>query len=80
MIQFSPFESGKNIMDGMDYEITYELNPENTKKLHEYLSVKHNGGLEHMIIQECGPGYRKKALVELFEEAGVEYNHFSWIS
>ncbi len=71
---------GVDSFDGMDYEITYELNPENTKKRQEYLSAKYTGGIEYMIIQECGLGYRKKALTELFEEAGVEFSHFSWIS
>lgn len=71
---------GVDAFDGMDYEVTYELNPENTKKLQEFLSAKYTGNIEYMIIQECGLGYRKKALTELFEEAGVEFSHFSWIS
>lgn len=71
---------GVDSFDGMDYEVIYELNPENTKKLQEFLSAKYTGNIEYMIIQECGLGYRKKALTELFEEAGVEYSHFSWIS
>ena len=64
----------------MDYEVTYKLNPENTKKLHTYLSARYTGGIEYMIVQECGPGYRRKALTELFSEAGVEYTSFTWMS
>ena len=36
--------------------------------------------IEYMILQECGPGYRRKALTELFSEAGVEYTKFTWIT
>lgn len=50
------------------------------KKLRAYLSASHTGSIECMIREECGRGYRKKALTELFEEAGVEYKYFTWIS
>lgn len=71
---------GVEAFGGMDYEVTYKLNPENTKKLHAYLSARYTGGIEYMILQECGPGYRRKALTELFSEAGVEYTKFTWIA
>lgn len=71
---------GVESFGGMDYEVTYKLNPENTEKLHAYLSARYTGGIEYMILQECGPGYRRKALTELFSEAGVEYTSLTWMS
>lgn len=71
---------GVEAFSGMDYEVTYRLNPENTAKLRAYLSARYTGGIEYMIVQECGPGYRRKALTELFSEAGVEFEQFTWIA
>ena len=77
---FSYEDYGVDSFDGMDIETTYILDAENTEKLRLYLSKKYVGSLESMLAQECGQDYRKKAAIELFEEAGVEYKHFSWIS
>lgn len=77
---FSYEDYGVDSFDGMDIETTYILDAENTEKLRLYLSKKYMGSLESMLAQECGQDYRKKAAIELFEEAGVEYKHFSWIS
>ncbi len=66
--------------DGMDVEVNYNLDPENTEKLRAFLSEKYKGGLESMLIQECGHGYQKKSLTELFDEIGVKYGHFTWIN
>lgn len=71
---------GVESFGGMDYEVIYKLEPDAVKKLRAYLSAGHTGSIEYMIREECGPGYRKKALTELFEEAGVEYKYSTWIS
>lgn len=72
---------GVESFGGMDYEVTYKLNPANTEKLREYLSKRHTGScIESLIEQECGSDYRKKGPMELFKEAGVEFTHFVWIS
>lgn len=66
--------------DGMDVEVTYNLDSENTEKLRAFLSERYKGSLETMLIQECGYGYRKKGLMELFDEIGLKYRHFSWVN
>lgn len=66
--------------DGMNVEVTYSLDPENTEKLRAFLSERYKGSLESMLIQECGCGYREKGLSELFDEIGLKYGHFTWIS
>ena len=66
--------------DGMDVEVTYNLDPKNTDKLCAFLSKRYKGSLESMLIQECGYGYREKGLSELFDEIGLKYGHFTWIS
>lgn len=66
--------------DGMDVEVTYNLDPENTEKLRVFLSERYKGSLESMLIQECGYGYRRKGLMELFDEIGLKCRHFSWVN
>ncbi len=66
--------------DGMDVEVTYNLDSENTEKLRSFLSERYKGSLESMLIQACGYGYREKGLSELFDEIGLKYGHFTWIS
>lgn len=66
--------------EGMDVEVNYNLDPENTEKLRAVLSKRYKGSLETMLIQECGYGYREKGLSELFDEIGLKYGHFTWIS
>ena len=77
---FSYEDYGVDSFDGMDIETTYILDAENTEKLRLYLAKKHVGSLESMLAQECGYGYRKKAAIELFIEAGVNYKSSIWIS
>ena len=77
---FSYEDYAVELFDGMDYEVTYKLDAENAEKLREYLSKKYKGSLMYMIEQECGYGYRKKSVTELFDEVGVRYDHFVWIS
>ena len=77
---FSYEDYGVEDFDGMDIETTYIIDAENTEKLRQYLSRKYVGSLESMLAQECGYGYRKKAAIELFEEAGIKYKSTCWIS
>ena len=65
--------------DGMDVEVNYNLDSENTEKLRAFLFERYKGSLESMLIQECGYGYREKGLMVLFDEIGLEYGHFTWI-
>lgn len=69
---FSYEDYGVDSFDGMDIETTYILDAENTEKLRLYLSKKYVGSLESMLAQECGQDNRKKAAIELFEEAGIQ--------
>ena len=66
--------------NGVDVEVTYNLDQDNTEKLRAFLSERYQGSIESMLIQECGYGYRKKGLSELFDEIGLKYGHFIWMS
>ena len=68
------------IYGGEDIEVVYELSPSDTAKLHAYLAQKYTGSIESMLLEECGSNYLKKGPTELFEEAGVKYERFVWIS
>lgn len=77
---FSYEDYGVDFYDGSDVEVIYKLDAENAEKLRIYLARKHVGSLESMLVQECGSDYRKKAATELFDEAGVKYESFTWIA
>ena len=65
---------------GGDVEVIYKLNPENAKLPQDYLAKKYVGSLESMVLQECGQNCMKKGPTELFEEIGLKYERFVWIS
>ena len=77
---FSYEDYGVDFYDGADVEVIYKLDAENAEKLRMFLGKKYVGGLEYMLVQECGSDYRKKAPTELFDEAGVKYESFTWIA
>ena len=73
-------DSNVEIYGGEDIEVVYKLDPPDAAKLHAYLAQKYTGSIESMLLEECGSNYLKKGPTELFEEAGVKYERFVWIS
>ena len=71
---------GSEFFGGMDVEVIYKLDADDTEKLRTFLSKKYVGSIEAMLMQECGQNFMKKGPMELFEEAGVKYEKFVWIS
>ena len=71
---------GSEFFGGMDVEVIYKLDADDTEKLRTFLSKKYVGSIESMLLQECGKNFMKKGPMELFEEAGVKYEKFVWIS
>lgn len=66
--------------DGADYEMTYKMDAENLKKFEAILSQTHEGTLEEMIEEEFGIHLNKKNIREWFEDNGIEFEYFSWMS
>lgn len=71
---------GSEFFGGMDVEVIYKLDPGETEKLRAFLAERHVGSIESMLRQECGQNFMKRGPMELFEEAGVKYEKFVWIS
>ena len=71
---------GSEFYGGMDVEVIYRLDPGETEKLRAFLSERHVGSIESMLMQECGQNFMKRGPMELFEEAEVKYEKFVWIS
>ena len=71
---------GSEFFGGMDVEVIYKLDPGEIEKLRAFLSEKHVGSIESMLMQECGQNFMKRGPMELFEEAGVKYEKFVWVS
>ena len=86
-IRFKALESalidadyGSELFGGMDVEVIYKLDPDETEKLRAFLAERYVGSIESMLMQECGQNFMKRGPMELFEEAGVKYEKFVWIS
>ena len=71
---------GSEFFGGMDVEVIYRLDPDETEKLRAFLAERYVGSIESMLMQECGQNFMKRGPMELFEEAGVKYEKFVWIS
>ena len=71
---------GSEFFGGLDVEVIYKLDPVETEKLRAFLAERHVGSIESMLMQECGQNFMKRGPMELFEEAGVKYEKFVWIS
>lgn len=71
---------GSEFFGGMDVEVIYKLAPGETEKLRAFLAERYVGSIESMLMQECGQNFMKRGPMELFEEAGVKYEKFVWIS
>ena len=71
---------GSEFFGGMDVEVIYKLDPGEAEKLRAFLAERHVGSIESMLMQECGQNFMKRGPMELFEEAGVKYEKFVWIS
>ena len=71
---------GSEFFGGMDVEVIYKLDPDETEKLRAFLAERYVGSIESMLIQECGQNFMKRGPMELFEEAGVKYERFVWIN
>ena len=76
----SDADYGSEFFGGMDVEVIYKLDPGETEKLRVFLAERHVGSIESMLMQECGQNFMKRGPMELFEEAGVKYEKFVWIS
>lgn len=75
----SYYDAGSDFYGG-DVEVIYKLDPDNTRLLKDYLAKKYVGSIESMVSQECGQNCMKKGPTELFEEIGLKYERFVWIS
>ena len=65
---------------GADYECSYSLDKDNTEKFERVLRASHKGTLEEMILEKFGKYMEKESLYAFFEEHGIEFDLFTWIS
>lgn len=65
---------------GADYEWIYTLDSGNIVRLTAVLAKTHTGSLEQMIAAEFGIHLDKKSMKQWFDDNGIEYEFFSWIS
>ena len=66
-------------LGGADYEWCYSLNPENTRKLTDILSMSNSGSLAQMIEAAFGIHLDKVSVKMWLDANGVEYEFFSWV-
>ena len=65
---------------GADYETTYALDRANITKFRNILERTHSGTLKEMITEEFGPHLNKHPMSLWFDQNGIKYKLFTWVS
>ena len=66
---------------GGDYEVTYTLDEDNRKKLHDALKKEGvQGSLEEMILSHFGEYLDNGSFCHYCDERNIEYHLFTWVS
>ncbi len=71
---------GVSEFGGGDFEKTYYLDKENTKKLIATLEKEYKGSLEEMIEAAFGKNFNDPAFWDLCKKNGIEYSTSTWSS
>lgn len=69
---------GVSQFGGGDFERTYYLNKENSKKLIEALKKEYEGKLEDMIEAAFGRNFNDPLFWEFCKKNGIEYETSTW--
>lgn len=69
---------GVSEFGGGDFEKTYYLNKENSKKLIKALKKTYKGSLEEMIRAAFGENFKDPVFWEFCKEHGIEYTSSTW--
>ena len=71
---------GVSEFGGGDFEKTYYLDKENSKKFIKALKKEYKGSLESMIAEAFGENFCDPDFWDFCEENGIEYSSSSWTS
>ena len=69
---------GVSEFGGGDFEKTYSLNEENSKKFVDALSKEYQGTLEEMIEAAFGKGFNDPKFWNFCKANGIEYSSSTW--
>ena len=69
---------GVSEFGGGDFEKTYYLDKENTKKFKAALKKEHKGSLEKMIEDAFGRNFSDPDFWEFCKKNGIEYSSSTW--
>lgn len=69
---------GVSQFGGGDFERTYYLNEENSKKLVVALQKEYNGTLEEMLESAFSRNFRDHAFWDYCKKNGIEYSSSTW--
>lgn len=69
---------GVSEFGGGDFEKTYYLNKENSKKLVRALKREHRGSLEKMLEAAFGRSFNDSEFWEFCKREGIEYSSSTW--
>ena len=69
---------GVSEFGGGDFERTYYLNKENSKKLVVALKKEHRGSLAHMIEAAFGKSFNDPLFWDFCKKHGIEYSSSTW--
>ena len=71
---------GVSEFGGMDFEKTYYLDEENSKKFIDALKKEYKGSLKKMIEEAFGSNFCDPEFWDFCEENGIEYTSSTWTS
>lgn len=69
---------GVSQFGGGDFERTYYLNEENSKKLVTALQKDYQGTLEDMLEAAFGKGFKDPVFWEFCKQNGIQYSSSTW--
>ncbi len=78
MITIGYVDYGVSEFGGGDFEKTYYLDKENSKRFVSALKKKHRGSLEKMIEAAFGKGFRDPDFWDFCKENGITYTSSTW--
>ena len=73
-------EYGVSEFGGGDFEKTYYLDKDNSRKLIEALKKEYKGSLEKMIEAAFGKNFNDPSFWEFCKKNGIEYSSSTWSS
>ena len=79
-IEIGYVDYGVSEFGGADFEKTYYLDRENSKKFVKALKEEYRGTLQKMVVEAFGENFRDYEFWDFCKENGIKYTSSTWCS